>query len=151
MTKTIKQSNKAPRHLRKESAAFFETVLADYVLDDHHLILLTRACESLDRIEEAREIIKKEGLTYRDRFNSSKANPAVATAVFRTPFSPEERCSLQGGQAARGMQPKHLGPLLCHKCGLHTLTDHRTETGIDCSLPKQICSQPFGKEVRKRI
>ena len=86
MTKTIKQSNKAPRHLRKESAAFFETVLADYVLDDHHLILLTRACESLDRIEEAREIIKKEGLTYRERFHSSKANPAVATAVFRTPL-----------------------------------------------------------------
>ena len=68
----------APKHLRKESAEFFKTVTTEYVLDKHHVILLTKACESLDRIEEARAIIKREGLTYRDRFGSPRANPAVA-------------------------------------------------------------------------
>jgi phage terminase small subunit len=52
--------------------------MSEYVLDEHHVILLIKACESLDRIEEAREIIKKEGLTFRDRFGSPRANPAVA-------------------------------------------------------------------------
>ena len=52
--------------------------MAGYELDDHHQVLLTKACESLDRIEEAREIIKKDGLTVKDRFGSPRANPAVA-------------------------------------------------------------------------
>jgi hypothetical protein len=78
MTKTTKPPGTAPKHLRKESAAFFNNVMTDYTLDEHHVILLTKACESLDRIEEAREIIKREGLTYKDRFGSPRANPAVA-------------------------------------------------------------------------
>lgn len=49
----------APKHLRKESAAFFRNVMNEYVLDEHHVILLTKACESLDRIEEARAIIQE--------------------------------------------------------------------------------------------
>jgi len=57
MPKTTKSTSIAPKHLRKESAAFFVNVMTDYALDDHHVILLTKACESLDRIEEAREII----------------------------------------------------------------------------------------------
>src|SRR6266481_5438642 len=78
MPKTTKSTSIAPKHLRKESAAFFVNVMTDYALDDHHVILLTKACESLDRIEEAREIIKKESLMYKDRFGSPRANPAVA-------------------------------------------------------------------------
>jgi P27 family predicted phage terminase small subunit len=78
MPKQTKSPSIAPKHLRKESAAFFNSVMTDYQLDEHHIILLTKACESLDRIEEAREIIKKEGLTYKDRFGSPRANPAVA-------------------------------------------------------------------------
>jgi hypothetical protein len=64
MTKTKKSAaSTAPKHLRKETAAFFHNVMNEYVLDEHHVILLTKACESLDRIEEAREIIKAEGPT----------------------------------------------------------------------------------------
>lgn len=74
MTKMIKP----PKHLRKESSAFFAQVMSDYSLDSHHVILLAKACDSLDRIEEAREIIKAEGLTFLDRFGSPRANPAVA-------------------------------------------------------------------------
>ena len=73
-----KTASLAPKYLRPESAAFYNTVMTDYELDGHHVILLTKACESLDRIEEAREIIKKDGLTFKDRFGSPRANPAVA-------------------------------------------------------------------------
>jgi phage terminase small subunit len=68
----------APKHPRKESADFSKNVMSEYVLDEHHVILPMKACGSLDRIEEAREIIKKDGLTYRDRFGSPRANPAEA-------------------------------------------------------------------------
>jgi phage terminase small subunit len=74
----MKQTIKSPSHLGKESAAFFKSVVSDYDLDDHHRILLTKACESLDRIEEARALISAEGLTYRDRFGGLKPNPACA-------------------------------------------------------------------------
>jgi phage terminase small subunit len=74
----MKKTIKPPTQLRKESAAFFKSTMADYQLDNHHVILLTKACESLDRIEEAREIIKMDGLTFLDRFGSPRANPAVA-------------------------------------------------------------------------
>ena len=33
-----------------------------------------------------------------------------------------------------------LRPRRCHKRGLHTLTDHRAEIGIDFTSPKRICS-----------
>jgi P27 family predicted phage terminase small subunit len=78
MPKKTKSNNVAPSHLRKESSAFFDNVMTEYTLDEHHVILLTKACESLDRIEEAQEIIKKEGLIYKDRFGSPRAHPAVA-------------------------------------------------------------------------
>jgi P27 family predicted phage terminase small subunit len=78
MPRYIKSTPVAPKHLRKESANFFNSVMADYQLDEHHVILLTKACESLDRLEEAREIIKRDGLTFQDRFGSPRANPAVA-------------------------------------------------------------------------
>ena len=72
------KTTKSPKHLHKGSAAFFNHVMSEYTLDEHHVILLTKACESLDRIEEAREIIKNDGLTYIDRFGSPRVNPAVA-------------------------------------------------------------------------
>jgi P27 family predicted phage terminase small subunit len=78
MPRNTKSTSIAPKHLRKESAAFFNSVVTDYDLDEHHVILLTKACESLDRIEEAREIIKRDGLTFRDRWGAPRANPAVA-------------------------------------------------------------------------
>jgi P27 family predicted phage terminase small subunit len=77
MAKT-KANSVAPKSLRKESAAFFDSVMKEYFLADHQVILLHKACESLDRIEEAREIIKRDGLTFKDRWNTPKASPAVA-------------------------------------------------------------------------
>ena len=74
----MKKTIKPPKHLRSDSAAFFAHVVREYDLDPHHIILLVKSCESLDRIEEAREIIKSDGLTFLDRFGSPRANPAVA-------------------------------------------------------------------------
>jgi hypothetical protein len=54
---------KSPKHLLKEPASFFKHVMSEYTLDEHHVILLTRACEALDRVEQARDAIKKHGMT----------------------------------------------------------------------------------------
>ncbi|WP_342738992.1 hypothetical protein [Bradyrhizobium sp. B117] len=67
----------APKHLRKDSSEFFKHVTKEYDLDEHHVILLTKACEALDRVKEARAAIKTHGLTYTDRFGTPRAMPEV--------------------------------------------------------------------------
>lgn len=54
------------------------SVNKDFVLEDHHRLLLTKACEAHDRAERARETIQKEGVTYLDRFQQPCARPEVA-------------------------------------------------------------------------
>ena len=67
-----------PKHLRPDTAAWFKYVVNEYEFESHHIRLLTKACESWDRSEEAREAIAKHGVTYLDRFNSPRARPEVA-------------------------------------------------------------------------
>ncbi|MEH2590286.1 P27 family phage terminase small subunit [Bradyrhizobium sp. AZCC 1721] len=74
----MKQANSSPKHLSAASAAFYKSIISDYDLDEHHRVLLVKACESLDRVEEARALVAKDGLTYRDRFGGLKPNPACA-------------------------------------------------------------------------
>lgn len=74
----MKQAITSQKHLSTASAAFYRSIITDYDLDEHHRVLLVKACESLDRIEEARALIVEEGLTYRDRFGGLKPNPACA-------------------------------------------------------------------------
>jgi len=78
MTKSNKTAPNAPKHLRKESSEFFKHVMRDYDLDEHHVILLTKACEAPDRVEEARAAIKTHGMTYTDRFGTPRARPEIA-------------------------------------------------------------------------
>lgn len=66
-----------PEHLSKNSRKFFNKIVKEYELDSHHLELLKLACESLDRIEQARRAIAKTALVYLDRFNKPKINPAA--------------------------------------------------------------------------
>ncbi|MDA9406512.1 MULTISPECIES: P27 family phage terminase small subunit [unclassified Bradyrhizobium] len=68
---------KPPRHLRQTTAKWFRSVLADFDLDEHHVRLLTLACEAWDRGVQAREIIEADGLTFIDRFGT-KPRPEVA-------------------------------------------------------------------------
>jgi phage terminase small subunit len=68
----------APRHLRPPTRAWFAQVCTEFVLEPHHLRLLQLACESWDRAEQAKEALKKNGLTFVDRFSQPHARPEVA-------------------------------------------------------------------------
>ncbi len=71
-------SQSPPKHLRKDTAAWFRQVVADYEFESHHIRLLVKACEAFDRSEQAREAIAKHGMTYLDRFNAPRARPECA-------------------------------------------------------------------------
>ena len=67
----------APKHLSPESRALWRKVVEDYQLEEHALRLLRLACESLDEAEDARLVLKKEGLTVETE-HGVKTHPAVA-------------------------------------------------------------------------
>ena len=71
-------SRRAPRHLRRATAAWWRSVLRDYDLEEHHLRLLSAAAESWDRTQEAREALERHGLTFEDRFGQPRVRPEVA-------------------------------------------------------------------------
>ena len=71
----ITAGSSAPGHLRPGTRQWFEAVTAEYILEEHHVRLLTLACEAWDRCCEAREAIEKHGLTYIDRFDQPKIRP----------------------------------------------------------------------------
>ena len=65
----------APGHLRDATREWFEGVCEEYVLEPHHVRLLTLAAEAWDRCCEAREAIQEHGITYMDRFDQPKPRP----------------------------------------------------------------------------
>ena len=68
----------APKHLSAASREWFAAVVGDYLLEPHHIRLLTLAGEAWDRAVQARELLKKHGLTYLDRYDCPKPRPEVA-------------------------------------------------------------------------
>ena len=64
-----------PRHLSKQMKHFFRQVCKDYELESHHKKLLKMACESYDRVEQARMVLKEQGLTITDRYGQLKSHP----------------------------------------------------------------------------
>ena len=74
---TAKQ-NKAPKHLKAATRRWFDSVIHEYELEGHHVRLLTLACEAWDRCQEAREAVKKHGLTFENRYGEVKPRPEVA-------------------------------------------------------------------------
>ncbi len=69
---------KAPKHLRPTTKRWFNHVVAEWTLDQHHVKLLIVAAETWDRLCEAREVIADKGLTFEDRFGTPRARPEVA-------------------------------------------------------------------------
>ena len=69
---------KTPSGLSTEGKELWNTITANWKLDDGQLVVLFQACQSLDRMNDAKRILKTEGLTSEDRFGQSRAHPAVA-------------------------------------------------------------------------
>ena len=67
-----------PKHFKKPTREWCESVMSQYELEEHHIRLLTLACEAWERAQEARITLKKLGMVYIDRFKAPKARPEVA-------------------------------------------------------------------------
>jgi P27 family predicted phage terminase small subunit len=68
----------APRHLSTASKRLWKALMDDFVLDDSGaLIALQSLCEAYDRVQQAREILKKDGPITRDRWGVPRAHPAT--------------------------------------------------------------------------
>src|SRR5262249_43667506 len=51
-----------PAHLSEAMQAWWRQVMTDYQLEPHHLRLLEAACDAWDRLVQARETLREEGL-----------------------------------------------------------------------------------------
>ena len=69
---------KPPSHLTPETAAWWRTVMEEFELEEHHIRLLTLACEAFDAAQEARKVLQNEGKVFVDRFGQPKPRPEVA-------------------------------------------------------------------------
>lgn len=72
-----KQAFLTPKHLKTATKRWFEAVVTEFELQEHHLRILSLAAESWDRCQQARAAIEKHGLTYSDRFGAPHARPEV--------------------------------------------------------------------------
>jgi phage terminase small subunit len=75
---TTKNLPKPPAHLQKATKLWWKTIVADFELESHHLRLLQAACESWDRLQAARIVLDRDGVSYVDRFGAPRARPEVA-------------------------------------------------------------------------
>ena len=68
---------KPPPGLKTETRKWWTEVVSTWDLDIHHLKLLEAACRELDRAEEARLAIRKDGgVLVKDRFGQLKEHAA---------------------------------------------------------------------------
>lgn len=66
----------APKHLSKIAQSLWDRLLKEYdIHDEAGLLILQTGLEAGDRMREAQDIIKKEGMQVTDRFNQKKAHP----------------------------------------------------------------------------
>jgi len=66
------------KHLKAPTARWYQSVLAEFALEEHHRRILLCACESWDRCEAARLALKKHGMVYADRWDAPRCRPEVA-------------------------------------------------------------------------
>ena len=83
-----KRKQTPPGYLSPASRRWWRSVADDFDLEPHHFLLLTNACEALDRIEAARQQVATDGLFTRDRYGQTKPHPALRVeAENRTLFA----------------------------------------------------------------
>lgn len=67
-----------PEHLKLPTKRWFSSVVDEFDLAEHHIKLLTLACDAWDRAVSAREAIATHGLTFEDRFGAPHSRPEIA-------------------------------------------------------------------------
>lgn len=68
----------APKHLARDTAAWWRATVAEYEdMEDHHVRLLTLCAEAWDRAEQARVLLAEHGITFVDRYGQPRARPEV--------------------------------------------------------------------------
>lgn len=75
--KLVQAGPQAPAHLEAATAEWWVSVVTTWELDQHHVRLLTLACEAWDECQKARVILARRGLTYKDRWEQPKPRPEV--------------------------------------------------------------------------
>lgn len=61
----------------KEANEFYQNVIENYSLEDHHEKLLMEASYCLDRIHAARMQVEKDGMYSKDRYGGTKPHPGL--------------------------------------------------------------------------
>jgi P27 family predicted phage terminase small subunit len=97
----IKAKLKPPRHLKKPTKLWWCQVVSDFELEEHHVRILTLACEAWDRGVQARELLQKHGLTYIDQFEQPRPRPEVVI---------EKDCRTQFARLVRELALSEEGP-----------------------------------------
>jgi P27 family predicted phage terminase small subunit len=69
---------RAPRHLSEPSRRLWAEITSQYVLEPHHLAILQRALEALDRADQARREIGDGPLAVLSRLGELKPHPLLA-------------------------------------------------------------------------
>ena len=79
-TMTNQSKNRPPKHLKAATRRWMQAILDEFDIDptDGSFAKLILAAEALERSNEARELVNKEGLTVVDRFGQKKQHPACA-------------------------------------------------------------------------
>lgn len=67
-----------PADLGDPGAKYWRSVVEDFELDESALELLAHACRQLDRAEAARTALKRDGMTFVDRWGQPRCHPALA-------------------------------------------------------------------------
>lgn len=77
MTERAPKVPSAPARLSPEARKLWRDVVGAFELEAHHLALLERACEALDRLREAQAAIARDGLLVQGRYGP-RTHPAAA-------------------------------------------------------------------------
>ena len=72
-----KAGPKAPDGLSCEAKRWWRKIVTGWELDDAGFLVLESALECFDRMRQAQQMLKKEGITSKDRFGQEKVHPAV--------------------------------------------------------------------------
>lgn len=64
-----------PRHLSHAMRKWVGSIVDRYEIEPQHLKVLVCAAESWDRLQEARSVISRKGISYLDRFGAPRMRP----------------------------------------------------------------------------